>query len=286
MRAMLTDFCDKIQNWHNNMDKSVIRKIAVTVCFIVFLCLCSYGNGIVCIKADAAELPTIEFEDDSEGGVTEEPEKKDNAKDSDSKSGVTRVVAVTAISAAALLLVAVGTVFIIVPVVKKRKNNRTGDNVRYTYPNTPSGLGDGNFKNQMGYSGDTANTVEHSGVFAGQDSEASATRLLWKIVVRFTELNSKRVYEGNFDFSEENVRLLVGRNNKKGANVILPYPNISALHCYIEKRGRNYFLKDLNSTNGTKYNGVSAVAEILLDDCGILSLGSTEFRLEITDNHY
>lgn len=284
MRAMLTDFCDKIKNWLNIMVKSNIREIAVKACILAFLCLCSHGKDIVCFMAEAEELPTIEFEDASESDTSKEKDKNDDAKEFDSKSGLSHVVVVTVISMTFVLFLTGGMVLITVAVVKKKKNKRNVDYVRFTYTNTPLRLGDGNFKEQMEQGGNTANTTENIGGFAVQDSEASATRLLWKIVVRFTELNSGRVFEGSFDFSVDNTRLLVGRNNKKGADVILPYPNISSLHCYIEKRGRNYLLKDLNSTNGTKYNGVYATAEILLDDCGILSLGSTEFRLEITDN--
>jgi predicted component of type VI protein secretion system len=56
-------------------------------------------------------------------------------------------------------------------------------------------------------------------------------------------------------------------------------PSVSSRHCEIFRRGTDYVVKDLNSTNGTFING-EQVSETVLKPGQILRLGQIEMRLE------
>ncbi|MCA9188578.1 MAG: FHA domain-containing protein [Pirellulaceae bacterium] len=49
-------------------------------------------------------------------------------------------------------------------------------------------------------------------------------------------------------------RLLVGR--RESCDIVLRFANVSAHHCELECRGGYWYVRDLNSRNGTKVNGV------------------------------
>jgi pSer/pThr/pTyr-binding forkhead associated (FHA) protein len=59
----------------------------------------------------------------------------------------------------------------------------------------------------------------------------------------------------------------------------IPEPSVSSHHCEISLRGKDVFVKDLNSTNGTFIEG-EKVAESVVKPGQILRLGTVEIRLE------
>lgn len=61
--------------------------------------------------------------------------------------------------------------------------------------------------------------------------------------------------------------------------ITLNDPNVSRRHAEI-RPGREIFIVDLGSTNGTKVNGLRIVGERVLADGDIISLGSTHLRFE------
>src|SRR3954453_10771442 len=63
------------------------------------------------------------------------------------------------------------------------------------------------------------------------------------------------------------------------SNIVLADPNVSRNHAEIRPKGLGYVLVDLNSTNGTKVNGVRVQEHDLLDG-DQLSFGSTHMRFE------
>ncbi|MDO4647333.1 MAG: DUF6382 domain-containing protein [Eubacteriales bacterium] len=71
---------------------------------------------------------------------------------------------------------------------------------------------------------------------------------------------------------------------KKSVDVCLPYPTISRIHAKIRKDGEDYFLSDLHSRNGTKYNGrmLNEGEEVLLhpEDCIEFADHAYRFRLK------
>jgi hypothetical protein len=62
-------------------------------------------------------------------------------------------------------------------------------------------------------------------------------------------------------------------------NIVLADPNVSRNHAEIRPRGQGFVLVDLNSTNGSRVNGVR-VAEQELTDGDELAFGNTRVRFE------
>lgn len=79
-----------------------------------------------------------------------------------------------------------------------------------------------------------------------------------------------------------NDRVTIGR---VGTGIVIPDDSeVSRNHCEVIRRGHLYYLHDLNSLNGTKYNGESVYEEIPVISGGIIGVGSKTYRLEIVDN--
>jgi len=78
------------------------------------------------------------------------------------------------------------------------------------------------------------------------------------------------------DGHREHVRLTlalttIGRSEQ---NVVeLLDPKLSRFHCEIERRGRDYYLRDCNSRNGTEVNGERAIGPTRLADGDVVTLG-------------
>ncbi len=60
----------------------------------------------------------------------------------------------------------------------------------------------------------------------------------------------------------------------------IPEGSVSGHHCEVLLRGKDVFVRDLNSTNGTFINGERVATEALLKPGQILRLGQIEMRLE------
>ena len=76
-------------------------------------------------------------------------------------------------------------------------------------------------------------------------------------------------------FTLSQPRTVIGR---KGADIPLEDPEISRHHCVIEVRERNINLKDLDSTNGTFFEGERARA-VLLKEGALFRIGSSVIRV-------
>jgi uncharacterized Zn finger protein len=81
--------------------------------------------------------------------------------------------------------------------------------------------------------------------------------------------------QANKSFTLSQPRTVIGR---KGADIALEDPEISRHHCVIEVREKNVNLKDLDSTNGTFFEGERARAA-LLNEGAIFRIGSSVLRL-------
>lgn len=81
--------------------------------------------------------------------------------------------------------------------------------------------------------------------------------------------------QANRSFTLIQPRTVIGR---KGADIPLEDPEISRHHCVIEVRERNVNLKDLDSTNGTFFEGERARA-VLLKDGAVFRIGSSVIRV-------
>lgn len=70
----------------------------------------------------------------------------------------------------------------------------------------------------------------------------------------------------------------IGRSRDR--DVVVPDPNVSRSHCEIRHVGYDYFLIDLDSTNGVEVNG-QAVKRHALADGDVIVVGTTELRVEV-----
>ncbi|MFV9568215.1 FHA domain-containing protein [Thermoanaerobacter mathranii] len=68
----------------------------------------------------------------------------------------------------------------------------------------------------------------------------------------------------------------IGRS--EGCDIVIESPYVSARHAIIRKRGRRFYIQDLNSTNGTFINGkrVKGIAKIKNND--VITLGDVELK--------
>ena len=55
----------------------------------------------------------------------------------------------------------------------------------------------------------------------------------------------------------------------------------SGIHCRVHSRGNEYFVEDLNSTNGTYLNDADLNGESVLRDMDTIRIGDTELRFEL-----
>jgi adenylate cyclase len=68
--------------------------------------------------------------------------------------------------------------------------------------------------------------------------------------------------------------LTVGRRDS--CDIPLRFPNVSGLHCQLAFRNGYWYIRDLNSTNGVKVNGLR-VAEKVLHPKDELSIGKRKY---------
>lgn len=71
--------------------------------------------------------------------------------------------------------------------------------------------------------------------------------------------------------------LLVGR--RESCDIVLRFANVSSHHCQLECHGGYWFVRDLNSKNGTRVNGVR-VSEKRLDPGDELRVAKHKYRVK------
>lgn len=71
----------------------------------------------------------------------------------------------------------------------------------------------------------------------------------------------------------------MGRSRDR--DIVVPDPNVSRAHCEIRHVGFDYFLIDLDSTNGVEVNG-KLVKRHALTDGDTIVMGTTEMRVEVS----
>ena len=82
---------------------------------------------------------------------------------------------------------------------------------------------------------------------------------------------------GGDDIPLRKERILVGR--REHCDVVLRFPNISSQHCRLTLEQGYWFVKDLNSRNGTKVNGFR-VSRKRLDPGSLLVIAKHQYRIE------
>ena len=73
--------------------------------------------------------------------------------------------------------------------------------------------------------------------------------------------------------------VIVGRNSRN-SHIVLDYDaSVSGRHCEIENRGGRFYVKDLQSANGTRVNGIKVLSETELLIGNLLRLGQVEMKV-------
>jgi predicted component of type VI protein secretion system len=90
---------------------------------------------------------------------------------------------------------------------------------------------------------------------------------------------SKLVISGiAHDLAEDFITIGRGRDN----TIIINHPSVSTRHAQLQRDGEIYRLKDFNSTNGTRVNGIP-VTESILRAGDLIQFGAAEARYESPD---
>lgn len=219
-----------------------------------------------------ADLPQIDLHEGETTTETREDKTKEEASNQDSGISLSNIF-IGVIIIAAIAAVISGTIFA-VRFLKNKKQNKKEINIDKE-PTTNKKPKHNNIHSHR------VTPVEPE-TRAGSGS-IEFTRMLWKIAVRLEDANTGIIYESCFDSTEDYGCIKVGRGDRHQVDIKIPFQNISDEHCEILKKGKLYYLRDLNSTNGTKYDGVKVMGTVPLREEGIISLGSRSFNLKIAD---
>ena len=75
--------------------------------------------------------------------------------------------------------------------------------------------------------------------------------------------------------------IIIGRNANE-ADLVIDYDrSVSGRHCQICERGGKFYVKDLQSSNGSLLNGIRLSEEMEIYSGSILTLGRLEVRVQI-----
>lgn len=75
--------------------------------------------------------------------------------------------------------------------------------------------------------------------------------------------------------------VIIGRNADE-ADIVLDYDrSVSGRHCRICERNGKFYVKDLNSSNGSLLNGIRLMEEMEIYSGSILTLGRLEIKVQI-----
>ena len=249
---------------------SILKKTITSLKYI-FVVL-AVGIWIVSFFANdnvfASELPSIELNTTKEDA--EETQEVQQSIENDKKDMMPYIV-IGVVSVVAVISIVINVIFISNKKKEQEYKNQI-DKLKSKYKNNGAGEKIENHDNQ-----------KQSGVNQKYTGDVSSTAMLWKVVIQLFDKTNSILYETSFDSSKENVDIKLGRGDKTKVDIKVPLPNISDEHCLILKRGNMYYLKDLNSTNGTKYNEEKVTNTDVINHNGKLHLGRSEFELVILD---
>ena len=71
---------------------------------------------------------------------------------------------------------------------------------------------------------------------------------------------------------------------REGDIVIADDSSVSGKHCRIERRNGDYYISDLGSTNGTRYDGMAVTSDMLMESGRILEIGRHRYTVIFEEN--
>ncbi len=101
--------------------------------------------------------------------------------------------------------------------------------------------------------------------------------------LQVTAIDDPQARVFRYEFDADRGPILLGRRG--GVDVLLPHPKVSLVHARVERRGRDYFLVDDGSTNGTRLNGTPLAAHTRapLRDGDRIGIGEFSLQVAIGD---
>lgn len=119
-------------------------------------------------------------------------------------------------------------------------------------------------------------------VLVSDQSGEDATQMIWSGAAKQYTLHLTDVKNPARTFQTPlKGGVVIGRRAGE-VNIVIDYEKtISGKHCQIAERGGKFYVKDLQSSNGTMLNGVRILSEMEVHSGSILTLGRLEMKVEI-----
>ncbi len=264
-----TVFCIKIKPDRSLQDGSQ-REAKVTL---------HTENGDVTLKttiempfADPADAPTEEVPEEPSPEPTEAPTPEPTATPTpvpepveEEKSVVPVIVAVIL----GILIIPVLIIVIVVAVIISKKKQKERDAWRYLPPKE-----DDSTATENGKASQALNPPGSDGTIPlwGNDISSGGRKYIVLDAVNGSGRYKKEITDS----------IIVGRSTSSDI-VIDSDPSISGRHCEITRKGSLFYIRDLNSSNGTEYNGVLIKGEIPLASGMVVGLGRGRYKITIED---
>lgn len=175
---------------------------------------------------------------------------------------------------AAVLLTAVAAVFVIVNLKKKREQ------VKNVTENEPA-----QNKKDIEDKDATVETKKDLDQTILLDSNKGNTQMLFERDKRPKIVLKDEEKPGKVFFAEIDDKIVVGRNvDGNTVDISLDFDQaVSRCHCEIIKKGKLYYIRDLDSGNGTKYSGKSVTGETPIMNGDTVEIGRGKYTITIEE---
>lgn len=119
-------------------------------------------------------------------------------------------------------------------------------------------------------------------LLTADDNSGDSTRMIWGGAAKQYTLNLTDMKNPGRTFQIPlKDTVIVGRRPGE-ANLLIDYDkSVSGKHCAISVKNGKFYVKDLQSSNGTMLNGTRILAEMEIHPGAILTLGRLEMKVEI-----
>ena len=209
----------------------------------------------------ATQLPVIEIE-----GVVEETTSAATTTGSDNT-----LLFVIIIAAIVAVIAIVVTIILICVLTKQKKAKKKQNNVVYVQEQRP--MAQPVIRNEkrvetQKISGQSGHTQHLWGT--GRDGDKQIFLYLKD------DYDNSRSFRAPIDS-----QVVIGR--KEGDIIISEDSSLSKRHCRFIRRGNIYYIEDLNSSNGTRYNGQLIQGETPIMPGGVIEIGRQRLRMEVKE---
>lgn len=118
-----------------------------------------------------------------------------------------------------------------------------------------------------------------------QDTDTDRTQRLFEQTQAIPKENKLVIFDkyGKYGQIQKNFRKEISIGRSRQNDISLPEDKVSEVHCKIFYWNGVFYLKDMNSTNGTYMNGKRVVDEIIINSGCIIQVGDLEFQIELSD---